>query len=987
MTRRVSLAFALVLVIASLVLARPARAANEPRLEWKTLHTPHFKVTYYSGSEEIAQRVADTGESIYASMSEELGWVPSEIPEIVLTDQAESANGSATALPYNTVRLFITAPEDMSPLGDVDDWYLELLTHEYTHVLHTDQIRGIPAIVNAVLGKTLSPNQAQPRWIIEGLAVTLESERTSGGRLRNGIWDMQLRADMLEDNVARLDELNGTVRRWPQGNIAYLYGSYFIDWIRDTYGASAIRAMIRDYGSQPIPWGVNRSARRATGRTFEELYPGFVATMKKRYADQAARVRARGLRPGRRLTFHGQFALHPRFVPRSGWKGHEGEIVYYADDTHSRYGFWTLPLVRDSAGHVVGARADARTHMIRTGDSSYGGFHPDGHFVFHNADVSNFVFVFNDLFAVEAGKTSENGREPRARLTTGFRAAEVDVSPDGRRAVFVTNHCGTRYLQIADLSPGWPLALSNVRALVKSEPLEQAYTPRFSPDGKHVAYAAWTRGGYRDIRVVDVETGAVELIARDRAQDGGPSFTPDGRFVLFHSDRYEGIYNVFAWERATKRLFQVTNTISGAFQPEASPDGKSIVFVGYSKIGFDLFAIDFEPDALLPAEPYVDSRPPAPPEPARGRYAVKPYEPWRTLLPRRYSVQLTPGNYGQAVVLTATSTDIAGLHTVTGTATLEVEKPEPQLSASYTYTKLPFDVGFSAFRSIAPRGIAIGSTRPDAVQETTGVSTSMGLTLPKAFEGQNFAASYSFSRVAGEQKTPLEAIDPYSTPSFPFRGFLGAMHLGYSYSNAESFYYSVGPERGFSLGGGFDLTDPMLASDFSGYAANMDLSVYLPMPWLRHHALALHGSGGMSGGGFPGRTFYSGGFVDLPLLDVLRNQLFQGGVVLRGYPPVAIAGKYLSLANAEYRFPIAVIDRGFSTLPVQLNRLTGTLFTDYGSAYDVPRDAKFKLGSGGEIGIESTLGYYVSFIFRLGYAHGWMSGGIDKIYFVAAVPY
>ena len=93
--------------------------------------------------------------------------------------------------------------------------------------------------------------------------------------------------------------------------------------------------------------------------------------------------------------------------------------------------------------------------------------------------------------------------------------------------------------------------------------------------------------------------------------------------------------------------------------------------------------------------------------------------------------QLTPGNYGQAVILTATSTDIAGLHTVTGTATLEIEKPEPQFSASYTYTKLPFDVGFSAFRSVAPRGIAIGSTRPDAVQETTGISTSMGLAVPK----------------------------------------------------------------------------------------------------------------------------------------------------------------------------------------------------------------------------------------------------------------
>ena len=85
-----------------------------------------------------------------------MGWDPSEKTEIVLADQTDSANGSASALPYNAIHLNVTAPDDMSPLGDVDDWYLELVTHEYTHILHTDHITGIPAVVNKILGKTFA---------------------------------------------------------------------------------------------------------------------------------------------------------------------------------------------------------------------------------------------------------------------------------------------------------------------------------------------------------------------------------------------------------------------------------------------------------------------------------------------------------------------------------------------------------------------------------------------------------------------------------------------------------------------------------------------------------------------------------------------------------------------------------------------------------------------------------------------------------------
>ena len=89
---------------------------------------------------------ATLAESIHARLVPAVGWAPSEKTEILLSDQTDSANGSATALPYDAVRLNVTAPDDMSPLGDVDDWYLELVTHEYTHILHTDHIEGIPAL-------------------------------------------------------------------------------------------------------------------------------------------------------------------------------------------------------------------------------------------------------------------------------------------------------------------------------------------------------------------------------------------------------------------------------------------------------------------------------------------------------------------------------------------------------------------------------------------------------------------------------------------------------------------------------------------------------------------------------------------------------------------------------------------------------------------------------------------------------------------------
>ncbi|MFO0666575.1 MAG: hypothetical protein U0174_21650 [Polyangiaceae bacterium] len=974
----------LALALLLLTYAGHSFAGGEPTLKWQTLITPHFRITFYSGEREIAEHVADIAETQFDEMTKDIGWKPSERTEIALVDYYESANGFASAVPYNAITLYVTAPDDLSPLGDVDDWFTELVTHEYTHTLHVDQARGIPALINFLMGRTWFPNQIQPRWLLEGFAVYQESARTSGGRLRSPLWEMYIRADVLENNFATLDQVSHSVRRWPQGNLWYLYGSHFLQWIADTYGRDALIAMIKEYGKQPVPWGINRAIRRVTGKTFEELYPAWHESLRTRFEAQKAEIRREGIREGKRLTNDGMIALYPRWVPKGAYPGREGQLLYLRDDAHSRMGIYALPLDRDKSGAVTKSYESQRSLLFRTSGDTPVSFAPDGSMVFASYDAYKSIWQFSDLQRHAPGQVDVTGQEEkRTRLTEGFRAAEPTVSPDGRHVAFVTNHRGTRVLQIADLLAD---RIGKPHSIVPSLPLEQAFTPRFAPDNVHLAYSAWSTGGFRDIRYVDVRDGTFVEVTHDRAMDGGCSFTPDGKYILFHSDR-SGVPNVYAFEIAKQKLWKVTNVVNGAFYPEVSPDGLTLAYTGYTKSGFDMFAMAFDPTTFTEAKPYVDMRPSMPHLERKGPYEVVPYNAWSTLAPRKYSIQITPGSYGQMAVLSAKGSDIAGIHNVAATLYSEFERPDLQLNLGYTYGQLPFDVSLSGFRSIAPRQYSLGAEKISVDTESIGVDTAVSIRKGRMFDGQDFSLGYAFARVGTNSPVAVKP-DPYAVASAPSRGFQGFLHAGYSFSNAESFLYSVGPERGLTFAMDATVTHPALASEFRGYSARTDVTGYIPLPWARHHVLALHTGAGMSGGSFPGKgQFYVGSFVDQAVLDSIRNVSVQSGLVLRGYEPVAVAGDYFSLWNAEYRFPIVNVDRGPSTVPIFLNRISGAFFLDYGTAFNVLADAEWKTGTGGELWVDMLLGYNLSMSMRFGYASGLASKGIEKFYWVAALPY
>lgn len=982
---------------AALAVAAKAAAYSDPDLDWRTIQTAHFRVHYDRPLEPIASRIASVAEIVHQRVATSLGYKPTQATEIVLTDDSESANGSATALPRNTIRLYVQAPDDLSPIGDYDDWYTSLVTHEYTHIAHVDNISGLPAIVNAIIGKTTAPNQVQPRWVLEGLAVVMESEHTSAGRIRSSLFDMYLRADVVYDRIAGIDQFSSNAYRYPGGNLWYLYGSRFLRWITDVYGPNTMRAVSADYGSWLLPWGLNRSIRKVTGRTYPELYEGFKDHIKRAYGDQLRAVAKRGYREGTRITSHGRSVAYPRFVPRAARKGDAEEIIYFRDDNNERPGLWRVPLAKPAKGERP------EQLVARTSGSTSAAFTPAGELYFASiAPFKNYYSRF-DLFRLPRGETSPQGEErARKRLTVGQRAQYADVSPDGRRVVFTVSARGTSFLEIADIAPDG--TLGNRRDLAPSQRFEQVYTPRFSPDGRTVAYSVWLAGGYRDIRLVDVKTGALRDLTRDRAMDMTPVWSPDGKTLYFVSDR-TGIFNVYACDVARGTFAQVTNVRTGAFQPAISDDGKTLVYVGYTSWGFDLYTMPIDRARFLPAIDTLPERPDPPSEPVPTALRHQAYNPLPTFAPNHWALSIKPGQYGpNAISFTTTAGDVVGIHGAKAEIVLEPSGPSPSVTLDYYYNRLPVDFDLHFFHLVVPRGGYKPNGKEILYDEyNNGISTGVSYTHQEAFASHSIGVSFSVAGFKGDLPLP-STPDPYAPASVdPPKGTINVLHAGYSYSNVEGSLASAGALRGVSLNLALDYAGQYTGSTWQIRALSGGIAGYIPMPWPGYHTLALRAAGAISDGDYPKAGTYTVGGYDLAnniLPATVLSGVFNGSFVLRGYPPRVYSGRSYLLSNIEYRFPIAYPDHGISTLPLYLRRIDGNVFVDYGGAFnylDVRRIRFFHHGAfidwpqmhasiGAELWLGLTLGYQLNTQIRIGYAYGFsaeaVKGGMP--YFVAS---
>jgi len=80
----------------------------------------------------------------------------------------------------------------------------------------------------------------------------------------------------------------------------------------------------------------------------------------------------------------------------------------------------------------------------------------------------------------------------------------------------------------------------------------------------------------------------VSMLTQDGSNNIQPSFSPFGDYIVFSSDR-NGVFNIYAIDPYSKRFYQLTNVMGGAFFPVVDHDNQTLYFVEYD--GLDRMGI------------------------------------------------------------------------------------------------------------------------------------------------------------------------------------------------------------------------------------------------------------------------------------------------------------------------------------------------------------------------------------------------------------
>ena len=966
--------------------AATARAGGDPTRVYRTVETAHFIIYYWQPLDDVAHRVGVAAERAHRILAPALDHEPEVKTIIYLTDDTDDANGFAGVLPKNAIQLYAVGPGGFTELDDYDDWIYGLVAHEYTHILHLDTMSGLPVIYNHIFGKTWAPNQIMPRWIIEGIAVYEESKRSAGGRNRGTWFDAYIRIARHAHQDLRLDEITGSPRKFPRGNAAYVYGSHFLGYVFDRFGDDTLRAMSHVSGAFAPPFAINRQIAKVVGRPFTELYDDWKGYLRDKYGMQEMAAERRGLAEGRRLTHTAESNLLPHYSA-------DGKELYWLQSTgydlpHVRAMPVGPEVARSGPGPVRAAGDGCVNRLTRparcdrdTGVrdvvqiDAMGPFDllPDGSLVYEQSRQFRGIYSYDDLFRWDA-RTGQT-----IRLTTGRRALDPAVSPDGRKVAFSMNLRSESVIAVMDLEPGAPASI-----VWQGARFDQAYEPAWSPDGTRIAFSAWRTGGYRDILVVDLASGKVDELMHDRAIDMSPAWSADGGTLYFDSNR-TGISNIYAYDLHDRTLWQVTNVLGGAFAARPSPDGKRLAFEALVPAGgFDLYELPVDRGAWLPARDYVDDKPPP--------IVIKDDEAWVSP-PRPYRAleSLAPPTWSGTLDLvsnTATlqtgGSDAAGLHAYDLAIGVDTGTGDTDIGASYSYSGWRPDVRIAAARTLLERG----GWRVDGISERYAEedwSGTAALALPlESRPSQSWSLQLDYSadwfRLVGP---PMMTIDPNQRlPVHPPTDFVEAgVGVRVGFSSVRSTTFALGPTNGFDAAVSVHLDTPELGSTYRLVTVGYGADFYQTLGAVTRVATVHLGgairagdlvrSGGYALGGVPAQD------VAMSIVNSVRTG-YTG--YLRGYLPRTVTGNQYHLANIEVRQELWNIEHGLATLPIYIRRLHVAALSDIGTAFDQKFDPSVNLrwSVGAALRLDCFFGYFVPGTFEIGYSRGLTTGGVGE---------
>ncbi len=584
--------------------------------------------------------------------------------------------------------------------------------------------------------------------------------------------------------------------------------------------------------------------------------------------------------------------------------------------------------------------------------------------------------------AVVAGE-----RSPEFESFHAFES-RLDVSPRGILA-FASK------FEDRDALVLWDLSRRAVVGRYQFPDLVAIASPAWSPDGGSVAFEGLTLEGFSDLYLLDLRSGRLDRLTHDRYEDRDPSFSPDGRRLVFSSDRTAtgpgGGRNLFVldlgtravryltygpWQDDSPRWDSTTGRISftsdrrgvfdvytvdstgtgrresavpgGAFDAVWVPAAGKYVFGGFEGLTYNIYAL--APTADTAAADTVTLA--ATPEPSgEWRWAglddgavasdtVGRYREHYSLDFAAGEALVSPG-YAAAQGATFLVSDLLGDHLVYASVlAYQQGNSFSDIVSNFNGTALYLDQshrlnwGLGAFRL---RGLFFEGDFDQIFQETA-----TGGFLDLRYPLSRFARVEAQFRLEYSDRVDFGFVQGEGLAGLPRRrGVLASNWLSWVHDN--SLWLPTGPIDGGRSNLTAGLVSDLSNARFDSWVVSVDLRRYL-RTGLRT-AVALRGYGWVSGGARPERITIGGSYA------------------LRGYPRFAyVAGSEALLGNVEWRFPLTdYLSVGLPVGELRLPGVEGAFFGDLGKAWTQGQD-RAVLGAWG-VGLRMSLG--APFVLRL----------------------
>ncbi|MBI4421318.1 MAG: PD40 domain-containing protein [Gemmatimonadetes bacterium] len=539
----------------------------------------------------------------------------------------------------------------------------------------------------------------------------------------------------------------------------------------------------------------------------------------------------------------------------------------------------------------------------------------------------------------------------------------------------------------------WDLRRRKVVGRYQFPQLVSLLSPAWAPDGGSVVFSGLTVSGYSDLYRLWLPQGRLEQLTADRFEDLDPTVSPDGRAIVFSSDRTphgrDGAHNLFRldlerreihylthgpWRDESPRwasdgriyfssdrdgVFDIysvdpqgngrreTHTLNGAFDPQWVAEEGALLFTGFADLTFGVFRTSPGADSVA-AEPFALAATLPPPGWSWPELALSPYartDP--TPYERKFSLDFAAGDaavapgVGTAQGAVFLFSDLLSDHLLFAAVTSFQGSGIGGLidnlngSVFYLNQKRRLNWGAGGFRI---RGLFYEDDLRTVYDET-----SFG-----GFADLRWPFS-RFSRVEGQFR--LERSDRLDlvggNTDQPRRvGWLASNFVSLVRDN--SLWLPTGPIDGerTNLTGG--ITSDLSHGRFDSWMVSLDHRRYLRVS--RHSAYAVRAFGHVSGGSRPRRLSIGGPWG------------------LRGYPRVGrVAGTTAVLLNQELRFPIVdFLSLGFPFGEVRFPGVQGALFVDVGGAWSAGSADRGLLGAAG-LGLRMPVAYPLVLRLDLGY--------------------